>query len=162
MKKTNFLHKLHKEGKLLAVEPNTDIKTAYIQKSEKSLSSAKALLKIGNLEDSVALAYYAMYHSLLALLFQIGIKCENHTAAILLLKQVFDIDNMSISKAKAERIDKQYSVDFQVNQKETHTAILIAEAFVASLNDFIDHLSNEKISTYHTLALKIITGAEGK
>ena len=108
MKRANFLVKLTGEGKLQAIEPNADITGAYVQKSEKSLSSAKALLELGNFEDSVALAYYAMYHCLLALLFRVGIKCENHTAAIVLLKSVFGIDNQEIFKAKADRVDKQY------------------------------------------------------
>src|SRR3990172_182029 len=99
MKKISFLIKLAKEEKLQAVEPSEEIRRAYIQRSEESLSSAKALMKIGNLKDSVALAYYSMYHCLLALLFGIGIKCENHAAGIILLKEVFGIDNTTISKA---------------------------------------------------------------
>ena len=57
MKRANFLVKLANEGKLQVVEPSEDMKSAYVQKAGKSLSSAKALLEIGNLEDSVALAY---------------------------------------------------------------------------------------------------------
>ena len=48
MKKANFLVKLAREGKVQAIEPNADITSAYVQKSEKSLSSAKALLELGN------------------------------------------------------------------------------------------------------------------
>lgn len=58
MKRISFLIKLAKEGKIQAVEPSDEIKGAYIQRSNESLSSAKALLKIGNLKDAVALAYY--------------------------------------------------------------------------------------------------------
>ncbi len=91
MKKINFLIKLHKDNKLKEVEPIDEIKMAYLQRSDESISSAKALLKINNLKDAVALAYYSMYHSLLALLFRIGIKSENHAASIILLKEAFDI-----------------------------------------------------------------------
>ncbi|MBU1005418.1 MAG: HEPN domain-containing protein, partial [Nanoarchaeota archaeon] len=118
MKKISFLIKLNKEGKLQEVEPSDKIKDAYIQRSNESLSSAKTLLKVGNLKDAVALSYYSMYHCILAALFRIGIKCENHTASIILLKEVFGIDNSKIAKAKSERIDKQYYVDFTVNQEE--------------------------------------------
>src|SRR3972149_8796449 len=118
MKKINFLIKLNKEEKLQEVEPSDEIKKAYLQRSSESLSSAKALMKIGNLKDAVALAYYSMYHCLLALLFGIGIKCENHEAGIILLKEVFEIDNTTISKAKAERVDKQYYVDFEVMRED--------------------------------------------
>ena len=52
MKRINFLIKLAKEGKLLEVEPSDEIKKAYLQRSNESLSSSKALLKIGNLKET--------------------------------------------------------------------------------------------------------------
>ena len=54
MKKINFFIKLNREGKLQEVEPSEEIKEAYLQRSNESLSSAKALLKLGNLKDAVA------------------------------------------------------------------------------------------------------------
>ncbi len=156
MKRTNFLNKLYREAKLSEAEPSEEMKAAYLQKSAKSLSSAKALYGIGNLEDSVALAYYAMYHCLLALLFRIGIKCENHAAAIILLKSVFGIDNSGIFKAKADRVDKQYYVDFKVTELETHESIETAEEFIAQLTDFIEKLNEDKIKTYREYALKLM------
>lgn len=155
MKKINFLIKLSKEEKLQSVEPSDEIKKAYLQRSNESLSSAKALLKIGNLKDSVALAYYSMYHCLLAALFRIGIKCENHTAAIILLKEVFEIDNSKISKAKAERVDKQYYVDFAVNLEEAKNAIKIAEDFIAEMNNLIATFSGESITEYRKKAINL-------
>ena len=152
MKKINFLNKLHKEGKLQEAEPSEEIKKAYLQRSNESLSSAKALMKIGNLKDAVALAYYSMYHSLLAALFKIGIKCENHAAAIILLKEVFNIENTTISKAKSERVDKQYYVDFEVNKEETENAIKTAEEFISEMNNLIATLNEEKIKELHKKA----------
>ena len=157
MKKINFLIKLKKEGKLQAVKPSEEIKEAYLQRSNESLSSAKTLLKIGNLKDAVALAYYTMYHCLLAALFNIGIKCENHAASIILLKEVFEIDNTNITKAKSERIDKQYYVDFSVNQEEANNAITIAEEFVNQMNNFIATLSLENIKKYNNKAIDLFT-----
>jgi len=156
MRKANFLNELYKEEKLKEVEPNEIIAKAYLEKSRKSISSAKALLEIGNLEDSVVLAYYGMYHSAIALLFRTGIKCENHSAAIVLLKKVFNIDNSAISKAKYERVDKQYYIDFSISRQETMDAIKSAEDFSSKLKDFIDRLSNENIAEYHKAAIKII------
>ncbi len=153
MKKISFLARLGNEGKLQAVEPSDEIKTAYLKRSDESLSSAKALIRIGNFKDAVALAYYAMYHRLLAALFQIGIKCENHTGSIILLKEVFRIDNSSISKAKAERIDKQYYVDFSVSQEEAKTAVVIAEEFIAEMHNHIALLSEERKHELHEKAI---------
>ena len=83
MRKIQFLSRIYSGGKLKLVDPSPEIKDAYLQRADESLSSAKLLLDVGNLKDAVALAYYSMYHTLLALLFRTGIKCENHTAAII-------------------------------------------------------------------------------
>lgn len=155
MKKISFLIKLYKEGKLQEVEPSDDIKKAYLLRSNESLSSAKALLRLNNLKDAVALAYYSMYHCLLAALFRIGIKCENHSASIILLKEVFDVDNTKISKAKAERVDKQYYVDFKVNKEETSKSIKIAEEFIAEINNLVAMLNEDKIKKYHEKAVML-------
>jgi len=156
MKKLNFLNKLFKEGKIKETEPSEEVAKAYLDKSSKSLSSAKVLLDIGNLEDSVTMAYYSMYHCLLGLLFRIGIKCENHAAAIIILKKVFEIDNSLISKAKKERIDKQYYIDFTINKSETKEAIESSEEFASKLINFIDKLNNEKVEDYHYKAINLI------
>jgi uncharacterized protein (UPF0332 family) len=148
MKKTNFLAKLHKEGKLQIVEPNETLKNSYITKSESNLISAKILLSSNRLEESVSLAYYSMYHMLTALLSRVGIKCENHAASIILLNAVFKIDNKEISFAKKERIDKQYYTDFHVTKEEVKEAVKTAEDFNKELLDFISKLDNQKIQEY--------------
>jgi len=89
-------------------------------------------------------------------LFRIGIKCENHTAAIILLKRTFDIDNSSISKAKTERIDKQYYVDFSISKEETKKGIISAEEFNAEIKDFIDRLNNETVMQYRDTAIELL------
>lgn len=160
MKKTNFLIKLKKEGKLQEVKPSEEISRAYLQRSDESLSSAKTLIKIGNFRDGVALSYYSMYHCLLAALFKIGIKCENHSVAILLLKEVFGIETTLISKAKSERIDKQYYVDFKVNEEEALKSIKMAEEFIGELNDSLAKLTEEKIKLYHKKAAALFSSEE--
>lgn len=98
-----------------------------------------------------------MYHVLLALLFRIGIKCENHAAAVILLKEVFDIDNEGISKAKSERVDKQYYVDFSVNDEEAKASIKTAEEFIAEVHDFLARLHEEEIKKYREKAIQLFT-----
>ncbi len=156
MKKMSFLNKLYKKKKLQIIEPSENVKTAYLQRSDESLTSAKTLLEIGNLKDSVALSYYSMYHCLLALLFRVGIKCENHTAAIILLRKVFEIDNMKISKSKEERVDKQYSVGFRIEREEAQDSINTAEEFITGIIEFIDKLNEEDIQDYRKRAREII------
>ena len=142
MKKISFLAKLFDEGKLQLVNPSEEIKDSYIKKSESNLISAKILLENNKLEESVSLVYYSMYHILTALLFKVGIKCENHSASIILLKELFSIDNSNIFFAKKERIDKQYYIDFNISKQEILEAIRIAEDFNKKLLKFTTKLDN--------------------
>jgi len=156
MKKMSFLNNLYKKKKLQIVAPSENVKTAYLQRSDESLTSAKTVLSIGNLKDSVALSYYSMYHCLLALLFRVGIKCENHAAAIILLRKVFEIDNRKISKSKEERVDNQYYVGFRLEQEEAQNSINTAEEFITEIIEFIDKLNEQDIQHYRKKARNII------
>ncbi len=148
MKKQNFLNKLKKEGKLELVASSEEIKESYMEKSESNLLSAKLLLDNNHLEESVSLSYYSMYHLLTALLFKIGIKCENHTASIILLKKLLNIDNSRLLFAKKERVNKQYYTDFDITKKEVQEMIETAEKFNKEILDFIEKLNNDKITEY--------------
>ncbi|MDO8656251.1 MAG: HEPN domain-containing protein [Nanoarchaeota archaeon] len=140
-----FLRKLVQQHKLQLVEESENVAQGYLLRSAKTLQSAKALLSLGNLEDAIALTYYSMYYELLALLFRVGIKCENHAAAIFLLKEIFDVDNANLERAKKERVDKQYYLDFSVTAKEVKDAITIAEESNALLLQVISTLTRDTI-----------------
>lgn len=148
MKKSDFFNRLQGEGKLQLVPPSEEIMSSYLKKSDSHLVSAKLLLKNDRLEESVSLTYYSMYYMLLSLLFRVGIKCENHSAAIILLKELFNIDNSLISYAKKERIDKQYYVDFRIMKEEVDELIEAAEIFNSKILDFIEKLNSEKIAEF--------------
>ena len=148
MKKKDFLIKLKKEGKIGLVESSEEIKNSYLEKSESNLVSAKILLENNKLEESVALVYYSMYNSLIALLFKIGIKSENHAVSIMLLKEIFGLSNSDIAFAKKERVDKQYYVDFEVTKEQVEEAIRKAEIFNSKIIDFISKLTNDSIKLY--------------
>lgn len=145
MRKADFLSELHGEGKIKLVEPSEEIKESYLEKSESYLASAKLLLHNNKLEEAVSLAYYSMYYSLLALLFRVGIKSENHAASIILLKELFGLDNKKIYRAKKERIDKQYYVGFKVAKSDVVELIKTAEEFDSEILDFLEKLNNERI-----------------
>ena len=153
-----FLSKLVKEGKIKFVESSEEIKKSYLNKSESNLDSAKILLKKGKLEESVSLVYYSMYSSIIALFFKIGIKCENHSATIIILKEIFGINNSDISFAKKERIDKQYYADFNVTELEVKESLKIAEEFNAKVLDFIIKLNNSDVEKYKLKFKKLIGG----
>jgi len=155
MKKTAFLIRLKAERKLELVEPSEEIRKAYIEKSESNLISAKILLENSMLEESVTLAYYSMYHSLASLLFKTGIKSENHTASIILLKEIFGIDNSEIFFAKKERVDKQYYVSFSITKEQVKDAIKRAEIFNSKMLDFLSKLNNEDIILFRKKFMEI-------
>ncbi len=143
-----FLVKLVQEGKLQLVEPSEEIKQSYVEKSESNLISARILLNNNRLEESVGLAYYSMYHILTALLFKVGIKSENHSASIILLKELFNYDNKDISEAKTERIDKQYYIDFKITQEEVQNMLRKAELFNGNIIDFISKINSNEVKRY--------------
>lgn len=154
--KNKLLAKLIKEKKLKLVESSEEIKDSYLEKSQSNLDSAKILLENDKLEESVALTYYSMYNIATALFFKTGIKCENHSALIILLKEIFEIDNSSISYAKKERIDKQYYADFEITKEEVNEAIKSAEDFSSILTDFISKMNNSDIEKYREKFKEII------
>ena len=144
MTKQGFLKKLHKDKALQLVAPSDEIKTSYLKKSESFLASARLLLDNERFEESVSMAYYSMYYSVLALFFANGIKCENHTAAIILLDDVFGIDDSAIESAKTKRIDKQYYVTSAPVRDEVVALIKAAESFDTELLDVIERLTSER------------------
>lgn len=156
MTKQGFLKKLFKDKALQLVAPNPEVKTAYLKKSESYLASASLLQDNERFEESVSLAYYSMYYSVLALFFAAGIKCENHTAAIIMLADIFGIDNSSIASAKSERIDKQYYVATAPVRNDVVALIRTAESFNAELFDVIERLTNKKIESVRKKLTELI------
>ena len=148
MKETRFLIKLLKEGRIEFVEPSEEIGESYINKSESYLESSRILIKNNKREEAVSMAYYSMYQIVIALLYKTGIKSENHTASMIILKEVYGIDNEEIMKAKKERIDKQYYVDFKITNEEVREMIKQAKGFYNIIYAFIDRMNNQEIRNY--------------
>ena len=149
--KNKFLNKLKKEEKLELVEPSEDICSSYSEKSANCLKSAKLLLQNNLYENSIGMSYYAMYNQLLALLFRVGVKCENHGGSILLLKSLFGEDELYklISDAKKERIDKQYYVTTEkdeITKEITDELLNNAEDFVLKMKIIIKKLNNDSMN----------------
>ena len=156
MKKWDFLKLLKKEGRLKFVEPSEEIKQSYLQKSLSYMDSAKLLFKNRKLEEAISMIYYSMYYSLLALLFKVGIKSENHTASILLLKELFNLNNTKILNAKKERIDKQYYINFEIAENDVKNLIQNAEEFNAMIFDYLEKLTMEEINEIRSKLKKLL------
>lgn len=143
-----FLKRLMREKILGLVEPNDTLSQAYLKKSESYFISANILLENARLEETVTLSYYTMYYSLKALLFKVGIKCDNHSGSIILLKEVFKVDNSDIIMAKRERLDKQYYVNFDITKFEVDRLVNVSKRFNIMIYNFISKLSNEDIISF--------------
>ena len=153
----SFLDKLKKEGKLEIVDPSEEMSFSYQQKARNCLQAA-ALVFNGELyENAVGDAYYSMYNAVQSLFFKCGIKCENHSAAAVLLKKLLGLDQIykTFSDAKEERIDKQYYVTPTQNNPVTKNS---AEALLKIASDFIlrvdDFKRNLKISQIDEIRAK--------
>src|SRR3989344_5532398 len=151
MKIQNFLNKLKEENKLELVESSVEICNSYLEKANDCLKSAKLLLQNKLYENSISMSYYTMYDSLTALLFKTGIKCENHSGSILLLKKIFDRTDLFkiISFAKKERIDKQYYItskdNLKLTKESTEDMFKKAEEFSIQIKILINNLNIKKI-----------------
>jgi len=97
-----------------------------------------------------------MYHLLTSLLFKVGIKCKNHTGSIIILKEIFNVDNKYLLSAKKERVDKQYYVDFHITKEEVKEMIEEAEKFNKKIYDFIEKLQGKNIKNYREKYIKIV------
>jgi uncharacterized protein (UPF0332 family) len=137
------LNKLRNDGKLGLVEPSGEISAAYVEKSKNCMKSAKILLREGLFENSVVESYYAMYNSIMSLFFRCGIKCENHSASIILLGRVFGFTDLQkeLGRAKSERIDSQYYISDQQNIKIN---IMTASTFIRESEIFILDAESKK------------------
>ncbi len=156
MQRPGFIRDLYHEKKIQVVRPSRDVKDAYLHKSERYLSSARLLFENEHYEEAVSMAYYSMYYCVIALFFQAGLKCENHTAAIILLEEVFGLEGSALANAKRERIDTQYYVDTRTTAEDVREMIHDAEAFNTRTSDFIARMTNRGIEKYREVLKTIV------
>ena len=162
MNTQTFLKNLKKEGRLKLVSPSEEIKISYFKKAENCVKSSKLLFENNLYENSISESYYVMYNSILALLFKVGIKSENHSATIILLKNLFNQPKLAkiISNSKKERIEKQYYIPTEENlnllKSSSKNLILEAESFLLEIRFLINQLTHEKINFLRETFLKLI------
>ena len=151
MKKSNFLSKLKKENTLTLVEPSEEIATSYVTKSEKCIQVAELAYNAGIYENAVSEAYYGIYNSVLSLLYKCGIKCENHSGAVILIKELFGLDELHLifSEFKKDRIDNQYYVPIigtePIDKEKCAERIKTAKEFTVSIKDYANNVMLQEI-----------------
>ena len=151
MKNLDFLNKLVNEGKLEIIESSEGISVSYEKKGAECREVANLAFNNGYFESAITQSYYSMYNNALSLFFKCGIKCENHSASAILLKEFFDQKDLGLifSKAKEERIDKQYYVTSSQNNPATKESakemISISMKFNPQITAFKNNLQLEEI-----------------
>lgn len=152
MKKSGFLNKLKQKGALELVEPSEEISKSYLIKSDKCIQVAMLAYGAGIYENAVSEAYYSVYNAVMALFFKCGIKCENHSGAVLLIRDLFKLENLYpiFSEFKEDRIDNQYYVSAietePIHKEKCSERIKTAQMFNAELRACIGRITNQEIS----------------
>ena len=138
-------------------EPNPNLTKAYLNKATSALNTMTATLQINEADWTATTAYYARYFALYALLMKIGAKSEIHDCTIniaqLLANHGILNQNLvnDIAEAKRTRIDTQYYVATQLNQKEIRKNAETARKFVIEIEQIIENITPKQINTIRTL-----------
>src|SRR3989338_3768089 len=124
---------LSKGERLRKIQPNIKLSKEHIEKAKHNLLAADYNIKGGFSDWAVSQAYYAMYHSLLAVLYRCGYESRNHectiTAVEFLIKSkkinldIRDIafirttEQMKMQDAKSLREEFQYGTKTDINKE---------------------------------------------
>lgn len=138
------------------IEPNSNLTKAYLKKAKSALNTMTAALQINEADWTATTAYYARYFALYALLMKIGVKSEIHDCTINVAQLLANHGILSqslvndIAEAKQARIDAQYYVATELNQKEIKKNAETARKFVLEIEQTIENVTSKQISTIRT------------
>jgi uncharacterized protein (UPF0332 family) len=156
LKDDNLIWCLRQKHGIRIIQPNPNLTKAYLKKAISALNTMTAALQINEADWTTTTAYYARYFALYALLMKIGVKSEIHDCAINvaqllanhgILRQTLVND---IAEAKQERIDAQYYVATQLNQKEIKKNAETARKFVLEIEQTIENVTPKQVNIIRT------------
>lgn len=117
---------------------------ASLLRAERALSSAKLLLKHGELEDAVSRAYYAMFHAARAVLFSKGVKAKTHRGTISLFgehivkKGVLDEEYADVLRKTFDlRQKSDYELYAELDEELVEETVKNAEKFVGKVKELL-------------------------
>ncbi|MBI3950529.1 MAG: HEPN domain-containing protein [Acidobacteria bacterium] len=115
---------------------NAEVKK-HLEKAERSLQAARALLKQEYVEEACSRAYYAMFYAAQALLKYHGIQVKKHSAVIAMFGEHFAKTGMIDPKyhrllidAREDRELVDYNVFATVDQDLAEERVNTAEEFI--------------------------------
>jgi len=121
-----------------------EIIKAYMETAKDKIESAEILFKYRKYDDTVSMAYYAVFHCAQALLISIGIKAESHSGVRHLFGLHF-IKNKKFAKKfgrylrvlKDERENGDYGIFTFINKNDAKAAIEEAKEFLAQTEIYL-------------------------
>ena len=173
--KTIILKALKRRKRELRItNPNNSLSESHMQKADHNLVVMTDLEKFGHEDWIVIVAYYAMYHSALAVLSKIGLDSKDHATTVAVLEYFFGeqiekdllkefrklkdkkefLEEKYIDylwKMKSDREKVQYGVS--INYKETNKIIKNSRDFVTKIKLLLEEL-DEKIISVITKEIK--------
>jgi uncharacterized protein (UPF0332 family) len=157
LKDNNLIWCFKQKRGIRITEPNTNLTKAYLKKATSALNTMTAALQINEADWTATTAYYARYFALYALLMKIGVKSEIHDCTInmaqLLANHEILRQNLvnDLTEAKQTRIDTQYYVATELNQKEIIKNAEKARKFVLEIEQTIESITPKQINTIRAL-----------
>jgi uncharacterized protein (UPF0332 family) len=148
-----------KDGKpnLKKVPVNVDRARQHIDKAHRNLRAMKMMFENDLFDWTVICGYYAMYHAVLAALFNIGIRTTAHYCAIAAFKKFFVEQGKvapefmayikkakhleekyaeTLERAQEERVIEQYGVEILTND-DAQWIIEDAQEFVLTIEEVL-------------------------
>ena len=123
---------LAKENRMKKIKPSDKLSKDHINKAKHNLNAADYNIKGGFSDWAVSQSYYAMYHSLLSILFKLGYESKNHECTINTVEYLIEQEKISLKPrdialirtteqmttkdAKSLREEFQYGIETKANE----------------------------------------------
>ena len=123
---------LRSEKRMKRISPNNKLSKEHVEKAKHNLKAADFNIQGGFSDWAVSQLYYAMYHSLLAVLFKKGFESKNHECTINAIEYLIENKEIELDKedttfirtteqmtqkdAKSLREEFQYGTKTEVNK----------------------------------------------
>jgi len=121
-----------------------DLSQKELNRAQKALSAAKALLEYQLYEDCVSRAYYAVLHAAKAALAMEGVEPQSHNA----VRRMFGLHLVKTGKVEkdfakiltAEQEDREigdYDIHIEIEQDTAQKRVADAEEFVKRIKEYL-------------------------
>jgi len=143
---------------IMLIEPNDNLSSAYLKKAEEAM---EAMHSVSSFDWKISTGYYSLYFSLYSVLMKIGIKSENHTCTIEIMRELlteyFSPDECEmIEKARRARVETQYYVTRSVSETFTATLSKRVPRFLVTCRSTVDRLDEKQVQTLRKRLIELI------